>query len=183
MQDEWQDVLAARQDPAAFRPLYDRYYEPIFGFVYRRTADYDICGDITAQIFLKALQKIHSFEYRGVPFQAWLYRIASNEIAQYYRDNKKNRVVAVEDTGLQMIAEELEDNTDTEALLLVMQEVIQQLPDEEVRLIEMRFFEKRPFADIAEILDISENNAKVRTYRLLDRIKKLMLKRYPSHGR
>ena len=93
MQEEWLEVQAAQKDPAMFRPLYERYHEPIYLYIFRRTTDEMLTADLCSQVFLKAMQKIHRYEYQGVPFSAWLYRIASNEIAQHFRKANKNRAI------------------------------------------------------------------------------------------
>lgn len=172
LQAEWEQVQAAQQSPAAFAPLYDRYYEPIFRFVWKRTADEELAGDLTAHIFLKALQKLSSYSFRGLPFSSWLYRIAANEVTQHYRTATRNRVVAIDDSGIQAMAEEGEDWEGLEKNLAALKEAMQRLNEEEILMVEMRFFEQRPFAEIAEILSITENNAKVRMYRLLGKMKK-----------
>jgi RNA polymerase sigma-70 factor (ECF subfamily) len=171
MQLEWLEVQAAQQDRRQFRPIYDRYYEPIFRFVYQRTVDQALCDDICSQVFLKAMQQLDSYTFQGVPFSAWLYRIASNEVAQHYRKNQRNRVVAAEDHHLAGLTEE-EYIPDDEGWRRKLLQVLDQLNPSELELIEMRFFEQRPFKEIAEILDITESNAKVRTYRILERLKK-----------
>lgn len=173
LQAEWIDIQAAQQDPAHFRPLYQRYYEPIFRFIFRRTADEALSADICSQVFLKAMQRIGGYRYQGVPFSAWLFRIASNEVAQHFRQTNKKRVVSVETERLpEMI--DTDDTDDFPALQNALVQALDQLKDSDLQLIEMRFFEHRPFKEIAEILEISESNAKVRTYRILERIKKKM---------
>ncbi|MDX1627179.1 MAG: sigma factor, partial [Fulvivirga sp.] len=77
-ENEW--VEEAKRDPQAFGKLYDRYFEGIFQFILRRTDDESLTADLCSQTFLKALQHIKKYEHRGVPFSAWLYRIASNEV-------------------------------------------------------------------------------------------------------
>ena len=72
-------IAAARRDPQAFAPLYLRYHKPIFLFVLKRVQDRDLCGDLTAQVFLKSMAALPKYEGRGLPFKAWLYRIALNE--------------------------------------------------------------------------------------------------------
>ena len=171
MQEEWTIIKSAQQDPAAFRPLYERYFEPIFRFIFRRTADQSLSADICSQVFMKALQKLDNYQYKGVPFSAWLYRIASNEVAQYYREEKKNRVVSIETTQLSDLIDEVEEHND-EGHRHAMIIAIDGLKLEDLQLIEMRFFEQRPFKEIAEIAGITESNAKVRTYRILERLKK-----------
>ncbi len=171
MEAEWQEIQAAQQNPARFRPLYERYYEPIFRFVFRRTADSDLSADLCSQVFLKALQRLGSYQFRGVPFSAWLFRIASNEVAQHYRHNSQKRTVSVEENTLGDVAEEMElDGELWQVEDLVV--ALDTLKPEELELIELRFFEQRPFKAIAEILNITESNAKVKTYRILERLKK-----------
>ena len=173
---EWLEVQAAQANPTRFRPLYDRYYEPIFRFIYRRTSDEMLSGDLCAQVFLKAMQKLGNYQFKGVPFSAWLYRIASNEVAQHFRNTQKNRTISIDNTN---VSEMVEDEN-IEGLLAhrdVLIETLNGMKDKEVELIEMRFFEHRSFKEIANYLEISESNAKVRTYRLLTKMKKLMLKK------
>lgn len=176
MEDEWLEVQTAQQNPAKFRVLYNRYYEPIFRFVFKRTVDEVLAADLTSQVFLKAMQKIDKYVFKGVPFSAWLFRIASNEIAQHFRKQNKNRVVALEERTAQNLEEEYEDKEDLDININLLKSVIQDLKPEEVELLELRFFEKRPFKEVADILDITENNAKVKIYRLLQKMKKRFVK-------
>ncbi len=171
MQAEWQEIQAAQRNPAHFQPLYNRYYNPIFRYIYRRTNNEELTADLCSQVFLKALQKLGGYEYKGVPFSAWLYRIASNEVAQHYRNTQKTRVVSVEDANLGDMIDELEeDNTEAQRAQLI--KMLDGLNESDLQLIELRFFEQRPFKEVADIMDITESNAKVRTYRILKNLKK-----------
>ena len=108
MLSEWTEIQAAQKDAAMFRPLYNRYFEQIFQFIYKRTLNEDLCADICSQVFLKAMQRLDGYTFQGVPFSAWLFRIASNEVAQHYRTTQKSRVVSVEDFTLNSIIDELD---------------------------------------------------------------------------
>lgn len=181
MQAEWEEIQAAQRDPALFRPLYSRHYEPIFRYIFRRTADESLTADICSQVFLKAMQRLGDYEYRGVPFSAWLYRIASNEVAQHYRQQQQYRVVSAEESQVADIAEELQAEDDEQLRQLLLQ-ALTSLPEMDMRLIEMRFFEQRPFKEIADIMEMTESNAKVKTYRILERLKrKLQSHTNPDH--
>ncbi len=182
IEEEWVLIKTAQSNPAAFRPLYDKYFEQIFRFIFRRTADQNISADLCSQVFLKALQKLGSYQFKGVPFSAWLYRIASNEIAQFYREDKKNRVISLETTQLSDLIDEMEE-TNNESLRRAMITAIDTLKINDLQLIEMRFFEQRPFKEIAEILDITESNAKVKTYRILEKLKKTIIQITKQGGR
>ena len=176
MQDEWIEVQLAQQNPAKFRVLYNRYYESIFRFIFKRTVNETLSADLTSETFLKAMNKLDKYVFKGVPFSAWLFRIASNEIAQYFRKNKKIRIVAIEERTAHNLADEYEDREDLDINIKLLKNVIQELTPAEVELLELRFFEKRPFKEIANILDITENNAKVKVYRLLQKMKKRFVK-------
>lgn len=171
MQEEWLEIQAAQKDPALFRPLYNRYFDPIFRFIFRRTNDESLSADICSLVFLKAMQRLPDYRFKGVPFSAWLYRIASNEIAQHYRLAQKNRVVSIEETNITNMFEEMNEakNEDHRNNLII---ALDSLKPNDLQLIEMRFFEQRPFKEIADIVGITESNAKVKTYRILERLKK-----------
>ncbi len=178
MQEEWLEIQKAKENPVAFKPLYNRYYEPIFLFIFRRTGDESLTADICSQVFLKALQSITSYEYKGVPFSAWLFRIASNEVSQHFREEQKNRVVSLEDHHVADLMDEIIENSkDDQNEVPILIKTINELKRSEIQLLELRFFEKLPFKEIAEILDITESNAKVRTYRLLEKMKKRINKK------
>ncbi len=164
-------IRQAQENPAYFAPLYDSYYKPVFTFVYRRTDDEELTADLTSQVFLKAITYLPKYEHKGLPFSAWLFRIAVNEINMFFRKHKNRRTLSIEDESLERIAEEMEGRDKEEKIEILLQG-IQKLALEEVQYIELRFFEDRSFKEIADIMNITENNAKVRTYRILDKIKK-----------
>ena len=167
-------IADAKNNPALFSGLYDKYYEPIFRFVYQRLDDKDFAFDTTQQVFLKALNNIAKYEFRGFPFSSWLYRIASNELTNVFRANKAIRTVNIESVFISDIIEEIQETKIDKYHDKIVKIIGEELNDEELQLIEMRFFEKRSFKEIAEIINITENNAKVKTYRILDKLKKVL---------
>lgn len=175
-------IEAAKKDPSRFGPLYERYYRQIFTFVYKRAGAEELTADITSQVFLKALVALPKFKYKGVPFSAWLYRIASNEVSQHFRGASKNRTISMDQPDIERVinavaGKEKPEPGLREVYLEVLIDVLDEMDEAEVQLIELRFFEKRPFSEVAYILGITENNAKVKTYRLLERMKKKMTAR------
>lgn len=166
--EELKYIEAAKKNPLQFRYFYDKYYKEIFLFINRRTDDENETADITQQVFLKAMQNLPRFEYRGLPFSAWLYRIASNEVMQYFRDASKVRTVSMESSDMNELLEE--DDVDHEKREAAFT-AIKKLSPADLEMIEMRFFEKKSFAEISEIRGITENHAKVRTYRILDKVR------------
>ena len=174
---EWVEIQAAQADAARFRPLYDRYYEPIFRYLHRRCDDEALAADLCAQTFLKGLQKLGGYTFRGVPFSAWLYRIAANELNMHFRATKKQRTVSLQDGQVERMLTELHEPAD-HALRDTMIAALQDLRPAELELIELRFFEQRPFREIADLTGLTEANAKVKTYRTLDRLRKHTLRRH-----
>lgn len=167
-------IQKARKDKAWFGVLYENYFDQIYRFVFMRLGGQeDLAGDITQQSFMKAMANIKKYEDRGFPFSSWLYRIAQNEVSMYFRQQKKAQSVPVDEGKIKDLAEEAELNTymsieEQEKLI----DLINELEEEHMDLIELRFFQQMSFKDIAEIYNITEANAKMRTYRILERIAK-----------
>lgn len=169
-------ILRSQTDPEAFRPLYEEYFKRIFLFVLHRVEDKSLAADVTSQVFLKALVHIKRFKFRGLPFSSWLFRIALNECNDYFRKSSRYRIVTIEDAAVDHLYEELTNTTREEDLRQQLPAILQKLSGEELQFIELRFFEQRPFKEVAEIIGITENYAKVKVYRILQKMKKLFLK-------
>jgi len=170
IKDEHAIVEQAKRNPQAFGQLYDKYFEGIFGFVYRRTDDENLAADLTSQTFLKALQNLKRYEFRGLPFSAWLYRIAANEVNKHYNKRKRTPIFSLEEERIIEILEQQEHQFSQEQIELLVR-VLNELPTQTMEVIEMRFFEGKNFSEIAYILNIGESGAKMRLYRALDKIR------------
>lgn len=83
--DEAELIARAKSDSHAFGPLYERYVDRIYRYIYRRIGDHEEAEDLTAQTFQQALAALPAYEWRGVPFSAWLYRIAGNLVIRHRR--------------------------------------------------------------------------------------------------
>jgi RNA polymerase sigma-70 factor (ECF subfamily) len=173
IEEEWLLVQAVQKNPARFSSLYTRYYEQIFRFTYQRTADEEISADLSSQTFLKAYENIAKYQHRGVPFSAWLYTIALNEVNQYFRKTNKNRVVTLEENYVNNLKYEFDNKEELEINIAMLGKVIQLLKPDELILIELRYFEERPFKEVGDILGITETNAKVKVHRLVQKMKAL----------
>jgi RNA polymerase sigma-70 factor, ECF subfamily len=176
MQQEQILVEAAKQDPEQFRGLYNRYYERIFLYVWQRIDDKEVAHDVTSQVFLKAMQNLYKYEFKGVPFASWLYRIAKSEVYTVLRKQQTQRTVNIDSVGMGDMVQEMEEDQYAE-WMPVLSSAVAELEEDDLQMIEMRFFEKRPFKEIADILDITENNAKVKTYRILEKLKKILIEK------
>ena len=179
LQDELDLIKKAQNNPEQFGPLYKKYHEQIFRYIYQRMDDVELAHDITAQVFIKALLNIKKYEYRGVPFSSWLYRIAKSELYQSFRDKKAERTINIDTVNVVAIIDEIEsDETEENKKHLLYS--LSLLKEKDVQLIELRFFEKRSFKEMGEILELTENNAKVKTFRALEKLKTLFLTKKPA---
>lgn len=174
LMEELDWIQRAKADPAHFAPLYKKYHVQIFRYVYQRMDDEEMAFDVTSQVFMKALKNLHKYEYRGVPFVSWLYRIAKSELYQAFRDNKADRTVNIDTVQVIGFIEEFDQDENEENRERLLK-CLSKLKEEDMQLLEMRFFEKRSFKEIGEILEITENNAKVKSFRALDKLKKIFL--------
>ncbi len=177
---EWALVQKAQKDPALFAPLYNSHFKSIFLFILRRITEEELAADLTALVFSKALYNLHKYTYRGLPFSAWLYRIALNEIQGYYRQSKKERVVSFSSEALIILSQDIREE-ETSALQEEREQQLlnslEKLTEEEMVYIELRFFEGRSFKEIADIQQVTENNAKVKTYRIIERLRKILIRK------
>jgi RNA polymerase sigma-70 factor (ECF subfamily) len=171
LEEEHQLIRRAQKDPEQFGPLYTKYHEQIFRYVHQRMDDQDLAFDVTSQVFMKALKNIEKYEYRGVPLASWLYRIAKSELNQAFRDRKAKRTVNVNTEHLSGMIDEMEEEGNDERRKILF-DALKTLSETDLQLIEMRYFEKRSYKEMGEIIDLTENNAKVKTFRALDKLKK-----------
>lgn len=171
---EFKQIELAKKDPAQFAPLYEKYYKPVYLFVHKRTMDSSLTADLTSEVFFKALKNLPKYQFKGFYFSSWLYRIAINELNEAFRKQKIRRAVSLESKGIEALNSEMGISiTDEEENIKRLKTCISLLREDDIQLIEFRYFEEKSFKEIGYILDITETNAKVKTYRVLDKIKSL----------
>ena len=175
IEEELHWILKAKQNPQHFAVLYEKYYKTIFLYLFRKVNDMDIAGDLCSEVFSKALSTIHSYEYKGVPYSAWLYRIAANEANMHFRKSNKRETICIDDTSIHLLNEDLQEINDENVYIKFLPQCMEKLKPDEVALIQWRFFENKAFKEVGEIMNMTENNAKVKTYRILEKIRKWML--------
>lgn len=175
LDEEEQQIRAAIADPQAFGVLYDKYYLRIFRYVFQRVEDEDTAADITSVVFSKALFGLNKYQFRGVPFSAWLFRVAQNELNQVFRKNKVQKVVNIPMENLAQIAEDTNEEN-LEERIETLKNAMKNLSEDELELVEQRYFENRSYKEMGEILDMEENNARVKTFRVIQKLKNLLTK-------
>ena len=169
--EEQELVAAAQKNSKDFEALYNRYYLPIFRYLYQRVQQEEEAAELTSLVFAKALFNLKKYRFKGLPFSAWLYRIASNELQAMHRKNKVRRTINLRSEHLTyLVAEESDQPDETRRAQLV--KALQDLQGLDLELIEMRFFEQRSFKEIGDILGMNETNARVKTHRILKRLQK-----------
>lgn len=173
---EKEAIEKSKEDSSYFGILYNTYFDQIFRFIFSKVGgDEDLAGDLTQQTFMKAMANISRYEDRGFPFSSWLYRIAQNEVLMHFRAQKKTTYVPIDEGRISELASEANVGTgymsseEQEKLI----ELLNDLESDHLDIIELRFFQSMSFKEIAEIYSISEANAKMRTYRILERINKV----------
>lgn len=164
-------IQKAKEDKTQFGFLYEKYFQQLFIFIFKKVQNEDISGDICSKTFMKAMMNINKYEDRGFPFSSWLYRIASNEVNLYFRAQKKDITIQINENQVSVIAQEINLDNNEEQLHLILSK-LQELPLEKSQLIEMRFFEELSFKEIGSIFDITEASAKMRVYRVIETLKK-----------
>lgn len=165
-------VEAAKKDPSGFAVLYEAHFGRIYAFVAHRVRDRSVAEDLTAEVFRHALGAIGGFEWRGVPFASWLYRIAANEIADYASKAARERgSIAAEEPS-----HEESERIEHRASLF---RLVDELPADQRRVIVMRFAEERSIREVAEDLGRSEGAVKQLQWRALQTLRSRMGQ---SHG-
>ncbi|HZM94101.1 MAG TPA: sigma-70 family RNA polymerase sigma factor [Vicinamibacterales bacterium] len=160
-------IEAAKADPARFVDVYERYFDRVYAFVSRRAENRAVAEDITSQVFERALAAIGQFEWRGLPVVAWLFRIASNTLADHWRERAREAHEAPPDVP---DASELEN---IERRIALYQHV-ERLPDLQRQVIWMRFVEEKSIREVAAALDRSEGAVKQLQLRALENLRKSM---------
>ena len=161
-------VQLSKENPEAFGELYQRYVTKIYNYTYYRVGDQEEAEDLTARTFFRALRKIGSYEDRGLPFSAWLYRIAHNLVANWHRSKSRRKSVQLDDlitaTGDHASPGLMAEKQETREELL---EVIKELPEDRQQLIILKFVERMPNAKIGEVMGRSESSIKSLYHRTL----------------
>ena len=175
-------VEKARNDAEAFGELYDQYYAQIFGYVLKRTASIEVAQDVTSAVFFKALKNLGQFRWRGVPFSSWLYRIATHEIANYFRKSKPwqfsleevSNSIGLSDPSTEAELLQAEAELRRHEEFLALHENISKLSVKYQEVITLRFFEDKQLKEIGEILGKREGTVKSLLHRGLEKLRKLM---------
>ena len=173
--DEERLVRRAQQrDHEAFTQLYEAYFDKIYRYVALRIGSKPEAEDMTQQVFFKALRSISSFRWRGIPFSAWLFRIAHNEMVDYLR-KRATRVTAPLDESLASIDSDprqvVEHKLDIERLI----SATKQLTEAQREVISLRFAGELPVAQVARVMGKSQGAVKALQHSAIVALRKILL--------
>ncbi|MCD4829302.1 MAG: sigma-70 family RNA polymerase sigma factor [Candidatus Cloacimonetes bacterium] len=162
-------VMRAKKDISAFDQIYEMHFQKIFRYVLMRVNNRDVAEEVVSNVFYKAMNKLHMFRWRSIPFSAWLYRIAANEISNYYRKRKRGGVI------VDKVRVELEIPSEEEPMSYdFIHHYMKQLPHNDQDIIVLRYFEKFSFTQIAEMTGKKENTLRVNLHRALKKLESLI---------
>ncbi|MGH9454308.1 MAG: RNA polymerase sigma factor, partial [Terriglobia bacterium] len=157
-------VEAAQRDPAKFAELYEINFERVYAFIARRVSNRDEAQDLTADVFHRALANLQRFEWRGAPFAAWLFRIAANAIADRAKHDSKECELPDLGVPADVDLEEVERRAQLFRL-------VNQLPQDQRRVVTMRFAEQKSIREIARELTRTEGAVKQLQFRALEKLR------------
>jgi RNA polymerase sigma-70 factor (ECF subfamily) len=166
--DDMSLARRAGSDPEAFGELYERHIRKIYNYIYYRTGNHHDAEDLTEMVFQRALRHVATFEDKGVPFTAWLYRIAHNLVANWHRDRSRRPVVPLDQHAA---VSEVAKYPESEAMALeeteLLMRIVRQLPADRQELLILKFVERMSNAEIGEVMGRSEGAVKSLYHRTL----------------
>ena len=184
--EEIKDLVKRSQekDKDAFSRLFDFYYDKIINYVFRRTLDVEYSKDITSNVFLKALDNINSFKWKnGIDsFNAWIFKIATNEINQYFRKQNRYKLI-IDDPEIRFnlksddnLAFEIEKKIDNDKYLIILSKAIKELKPIYQDILHLRYFEEMSYNEISEILNKNESTVRVYAKRAIEELERVLKK-------
>lgn len=184
--EEIKDLVKRSQekDKDAFSRLFDFYYDKIINYVFGRTLDVEYSKDITSNVFLKALDNINSFKWKnGIDsFNAWIFKIATNEINQYFRKQNRYKLI-IDDPEIRFnlksednLAFEIEKKVDNDKYLIILSKAIKELKPIYQDILHLRYFEEMPYNEISEILNKNESTVRVYAKRAIEELERVLKK-------
>ncbi len=174
MVDGGLDDLAKRvsqRDVEAFQALYETHLDTVYRYVYYKVGNGQLAEDLTQQIFLKAWEAIHRYQWRELPFQHWLLRLARNAVIDHYRSVKPSNASLLDPMG-EGIDPEVEIAHGE--MVQTLQDAVRQLPEEQREVIVLRFIEQMPHAEVARHLGKSAATVRVIQHRALQALRRLL---------
>jgi RNA polymerase sigma-70 factor, ECF subfamily len=166
--DERLLIEAAQRDPARFADLYENNFERVYAYIVRRVGNRAETEDLTSEVFHQALANLKRFEWRGIPFAAWLFRIAANLISDRWQ--RSGREVA-DDSGLIDAAQASPVEIEEVERRATLYRLVNALPDEQQRVVVLRFVEQKSIKEVAQEIRKTEGAVKQLQFRALSTLR------------
>lgn len=160
-------IQAAQRDPARFADLYEKYFELVYAYVVRRVRSRQEAEDLTAELFHKALRSLPRFKWTGAPFAAWLFRIASNMIADRAKREAREQRVELDEDSATSAASRLQSSVEEVERRARLFRLVGELNHDQRQVVMMRFAEEKTIREIAQTLGRSEGAIKQLQFRAL----------------
>jgi len=163
-----QDLVRRAQDydPAAFGEIYERYFNGVYKYIYYRVGDQVMAEDIAMDVFAKAMESIDGFAFRGVPFSAWLYRIASNLVVDHFRRQPTQATVSLEEKLVADVAQSSQ-LLEQEFSHLALRQALAELTDDQQQVVILKFVDGLSNLEVAQVLGKTEGAVKSLQHRAL----------------
>ena len=159
-------------DPGAFGEIYERYYNGVYKYIYYRVGEQVLAEDLTMEVFVKAMEAIDGFTFRGAPFSAWLYRIASNLVIDHFR--RQPAVSVSLEERLVAVAEPARHHMETEFTHQALRRALGELTDEQQQVIILKFVDGLSNIEVAQVLGKSEGAIKSLQHRALSALGRVL---------
>lgn len=167
---------AIEGNEGAFAQLYDEYFDKIYRYVYLKVGNQTEAEDLTQEVFLRALGAIGSYKWRQIPFSSWLFRIAHNEVIDYFRKQGKEKLVRLNEAA---------SNIETDPMLIAEQSLergqlmaaLGKLSPAQREVITLRFVSELSIAEVAKTLGKSEGTVKALQYGGTVALRKILIEK------
>lgn len=172
--EEQQLVEEAKENTESFGKLYDYYFPKVYSFVAAKCSNRDDAEDITGDVFVKVIENLPKFEWRGLPFGAWIFRIARNTLIDYYGKSGKTRTSDIEEAyGVSEDEEKTSPHKKAaqNELSERVKEIMKDLSDRDLQVVQLKFYAQMNNREIMQITGLSESNVAVVLFRTLKKIK------------
>jgi RNA polymerase sigma-70 factor (ECF subfamily) len=170
LEAERQLIEAAQEDPSAYQELYDRYFDQVYSYVYYHCGSRELAEDVTAATFQRGLEDLPNFRWRGIPYSAWLYRVAGNQLS---RERRRPAWLELQDAEYR--GEEA-DQPEQQVIRMDqdsrLQEAVRALPPDQRQAILLRFFAGMRNKEVGRVMNRSEGAVKLLVFRAVANLRK-----------
>ena len=169
-------VSAAQQDTEAAGRLFDKYYSEILGYIYHCTFDGTVAEDLTSNVFLAVFRHLGRFRWRQVPFRAWLYRVATNEVRMYWRRQKRIKTISLQPDDEYAAEPSAENSLEVAEEYRLLHKALLELRLKYRTVIILRYFESKTIAEICQITATKEGTVKAQLHRGRARLQDILVR-------